>query len=76
MRPLFHAGRGPDALSFQIQAALLLLVVLRVPQASIDLILGVNHKVVEAMQKNLHLVRKKLVLKKEKDIKFGASAKW
>ena len=40
------------------------------------MILGVNHKVVEAMQKNLHLVRKKLVLKKEKDIKFGASAKW
>jgi hypothetical protein len=76
LHPLFHAGRGPDALSFQIQAALLLLVVLRVPQASIDLILGVNHKAVEAMQKNLHLVRKKLVLKKEKDIKFGASAKW
>ena len=76
LHPLFHAGRGPEAVSLQIQAALLLLVILPVPQASIHLILGVNHKVVEAMQKNLHLVRKKLVLKKEKDIKFGASAKW
>ena len=76
LHPLFHAGRGPEAVSLQIQAALLLLVILPVPQASIHLILGVNHKVLEAMQKNLHLVRKKFVLKKEKDIKIGTSAKW
>lgn len=50
--------------------------ILRVPLASIHLILGVNHKVVEAMHKNLQLVRKKYVVQKEKGIKFGASGKW
>ena len=38
--------------------------------------MGVNHKVVEAMHKNLQLVRKKYVVQKEKGIKFGASGKW
>ena len=76
LHPLFHAGRGPEALSLQTQSALLLLVILRVPLASIHLILGVNHKVVEAMHKNLQLVRKKYVVQKEKGIKFGASGKW
>ena len=50
--------------------------ILRVPLASIHLILGVKHKVVEAMHKNLQLVRKKYVVQKEKGIKFGASGKW
>ena len=76
LHPLFHAGRGPEALSLQTQSALLLLVILRVPLASIHLILGVKHKVVEAMHKNLQLVRKKYVVQKEKGIKFGASGKW
>ena len=76
LHPLFHAGRGPEALSLQTQSALLLLVILRVPLASIHLILGVNQKVVEAMHKNLQLVRKKYVVQKEKGIKFGASGKW
>ena len=60
LHPLFHAGRGPEALSLQTQSALLLLVILRAPLASSHLILGVNHKVVEAMRKNLQLARKKI----------------
>ncbi len=76
LHPLFQAGRGPEALSLQIQAALLLLLILRVSLASIHLLLGINHKVVENMQKHLEEIRKKHVLRKEKDIVFGASKTW
>ena len=76
LHPLFQAGHGPEALSLQFQAALLLLLLLRVSLASIHLILGVNHKVIETMQRRLEEIRKKHVLQKEKDIVFGASMKW
>ena len=76
LHPLFQAGRGPEALSLQMQAAVLFLLLLRVWLVSIHLLLGVNHKVAEKMQKNLEEIRKKHVLQKEKNIIFGASTKW
>eukprot|EP00438_Fugacium_kawagutii_P018574 Skav220205 [mRNA] locus=scaffold2858:132927:134168:+ [translate_table: standard] len=76
LHPLFQACRGPEALSLQLQAALLLLLLLRVSLASIHLILGVNHKVIETMQKHLEQIRKNHVVKTEKSIVFGASMKW
>ena len=76
LHPLFQAGRGPEALSLQLQASLLLLFLLRVSLVSIHLILGVNHKVIETMQRRLEEIRKKHVLQKEKDIVSGASMTW
>ena len=58
---------GPEALSLQVQAALLFLLLLRVSLASIHLILGINHKVIENMQKNLEQLRKKHVVQKENE---------
>ena len=76
LHPLFQAGRGPEALSLQVQASLLLLLLLRVSLVSIHLILGVNHKVLETMPRRLEEICRKHVLQKEKDIVFGASMKW
>ena len=76
LHPLFQAGRGPEALSPQIQASLLLLLLLRVAQASIHLILGVNQKVIENMQRRLEEVQKKYVEKWEKKIQFGKTSAW
>ena len=76
LHPLFQAGCGPEALSLQIQASLLLLLLLRVAQASIHLILGVNHKVIENMQRRLEEVQKKYVEKREKKIQFGKASAW
>ena len=71
LHPLFQAGRGPE-----VQAAILLLLITRVSLASIHLLLGINHKVVENMQKRLEEIRKKHVQRKEGDIVFGASKTW
>ena len=55
---------------------MLLLLLLRVSLASIHIILGVNHKAVENMQRRLEEVRRKYVEKKEKDIVFQKSKGW
>ena len=55
---------------------MLLLLLLRVSLASIHIILGVNHKAVENMQKCLEEVRRKCVEKKEKEIVFQKSKGW
>ena len=74
LHPLFQACRGPEALSLQTQAALLLLLLLRVSQAAIHVALGVNHKVIENMQRRLEQIRHDHVIKKEKEIVLGKSS--
>ena len=76
LHPLFQACRGPEALSLQTQAALLLLLLLRVSQAAIHVALGVNHEVVENMQRRLEQIRHDHVIKKEKEIVLGESSTW
>ena len=55
---------------------MLLLLLLRVSLASIHIILGVNHKAVENMQRRLEEVRRKYVEKKEKEIAFQKCKGW
>ncbi|CAK8987541.1 unnamed protein product, partial [Durusdinium trenchii] len=76
LRPFFQACRGPEALLLQIQAGILLLLLLRVVQSSIHLLLGVNRKAVEGMQRRLECVREKYVEKREKSIVFGKNSMW
>ena len=76
LHPFFQACRGPEGHSLQVQAALLLALLLRVPLASIHIMLGINHKAVEDMQRRLEEIRRKFVEKKEKHIVFGKSKTW
>ena len=69
LHPLFQACRAPEALSLQTQAALLLLLLLRVSQAAIHVALGVNHEVMENMQRRLEHIKKK-------EIVLGKSSTW
>lgn len=76
LHPLVQACRGPEGHSLQVQAALLLVLLLRVPLASIHIMLGINHKAVEDMQRRLEEIRRKYVEKKERQIVFGKSKTW
>ena len=76
LHPLFQICRGPEGHSLQVQSAMLLLLLLRVSLASIHIILGVNHKAVENMQRRLEEVRRKYVEKKEKEIVFQKCKGW
>eukprot|EP00438_Fugacium_kawagutii_P027736 Skav224789 [mRNA] locus=scaffold764:90069:91052:- [translate_table: standard] len=64
------------ALPLQYQTAILLFVLARVSLASIHLILGVNHKVMENLQEHLEQICTSHALQKEKTIVFGAIMKW
>ena len=50
LHPLFSECPGPQKQSLQMQSALLLLRLHRVPQSTIHLLLGTNHKAVENME--------------------------
>ena len=74
--PLFvdHWGKSHTPLS--TQAALLLLLLNRVPHAAIHRLMYVNHKAIEDMQKRLYTLREAYVLEKEKEICFGRGHEW
>ena len=58
------------------QLYILLLLLLRVSQAAIHVDLGVNHEVIENMQRWLEQIRHDHVIKQEKEIVLGKSSTW
>ena len=76
LHPLFVDGRGSGSTSLQLQAALLLLLLNRVPHPVIHGLLGVNHKAIEDMDKRLRDPRMKWVQEQEKHVNFGNGKKW
>ena len=73
--PLFVESQG-GATPLATQAALLLLLLNRVPHAAVHRLLHVNHKVIEDMEKRLCQLRQSWVLQQEKLIRFGADQAW
>ena len=76
LHPLFTDGRGTGATSLQDQSAMLLLKLLRVPHPAIHVLLDINHKGIEDMEKKLCELRREFVEKKEKEIVFGDGRNW
>ena len=76
LHPIFTEGTGSEAQPLQSQAALLLLKLHHVPQSTIHLLLGINHKAVEDMERKLCTLRKEYVEKVEKAITFGNGKGW
>ena len=62
--------------SLQVQWGLLLLKLLRVPHASIHVLLGVNHKDMAEMDWKLCCLRKEFVESEKEDIVFGDGKVW
>ena len=59
-----------------MQASLLLLKLLRVPHPTIHVLLNVNHKAIEDMEKRICDLRKAFVEKREKNVVFGDGRTW
>ena len=76
LHPLFTEGQGPQAQSLQMQAAHILLKLHRVPQSKIHLLLDINHKAIEDMEKKICKLRQEYVEKKEKEIVLGDGKCW
>ena len=76
LHPLFVDSRGNSAKPLQTQAALLLLLLHRVPQSTIHLLTDINHKAVEDMHLKLCLLRQDYVESKQKKILFGTDRGW
>ena len=76
LHPLFTDGRGTGAQSLQMRSSLLLMILLRVPHPSIHLLLNINHKAIEDMEKRLCELRQVFVEKEEKKIVFGDGKNW
>ena len=74
--PLFVNHWGSSSTPLAIQAALLLLLLNRVPHAAIHRLLHVNHKSIEDMSKRLGQLREAWVVKTEKKIQFGTGETW
>ena len=76
LHPLFTEGQGPQAQSLQMQAAHILLKLHRVPQSKIHVLLDINRKAIEDMEKKICKLRQEYVEKKEKEIVFGYLRMW
>ncbi|CAE7212292.1 unnamed protein product [Symbiodinium sp. CCMP2592] len=82
LHPLFSECMGPQKQSLQMQSAMLLLNLHKVPQSTIHLVLDINHKAIEDMEagacleKKLCRLRKDFVEKEEKKIVFGNKRTW
>ena len=77
LHPLFSEKTGSATTKYlQTQASMLLLHLHRVPQATIQALLGVNHKAVEGMQMKLFDLRRKYVEFEQKNIMFGDGKTW
>ena len=76
LHPIFTEGAGPERLDLQTQSAALLLKLHRVPQATIHLLLNINHQALEDMEKKICRLRQDFVEKQEKTIIFGNTKQW
>ena len=76
LHPLFTEGQGLQSQPLQSQAALLLLKLHRVPQSIIHMLLNVNHKAIEDVERKLCKLRQEHVESKEKAIQFGNGKSW
>ncbi|CAE7894029.1 unnamed protein product, partial [Symbiodinium necroappetens] len=76
LHPVFTEGKGSASRSLQMQASLLLLKLLRVPHPTIHVLLNVNHKAIEDMEKRICDLRKAFVEKREKIVVFGDGRTW
>ncbi|CAE7777099.1 unnamed protein product [Symbiodinium sp. CCMP2592] len=76
LHPLFSECMGPQKQSLQMQSAMLLLMLHKVPQSTIHLVLDINHKAIEYMEKKLCRLCKDFVEKEEKNIVFGNKRTW
>lgn len=74
--PLFCQSLGSSSTPLGIQAALLLLLLNRVPHPTSHRLLHVNHKAIEDMSKRLGQLREAWVVETEKKIQFGTGQTW
>ena len=74
--PLFVNHWGSSSTPLATQAALLLLLLNRIPHAAVHRLLHINHKTIEDMSKRLCQLRESWVVKAEKKIRFGTGVKW
>ena len=74
--PLFVNHWGSSSTPLATQAALLLLLLNRIPHAAVHRLLHINHKTIEDMSKRLGQLRESWFVKAEKKIRFGTGVKW
>ena len=73
--PIFTSTRGPEGHSLGVQASALLLRLANVQLSAIHILLGINHKALERMSRNLDLVRKNYVEQKQQTMSVDGKAK-
>ena len=77
LHPVFTSGKGAEGHSLAAQGCALLLRLASVPLSSIHVLLDMNHKAVERMEKSLAFARKAYVESHQKAMSFGfAKGKW
>ena len=78
LHPIFTSTMGPEGHSLALQASALLLRLAGVPLSSIHIVLGINHKALEKMEKNLATTRKAFVDAEQARMVLGngKGAKW
>ena len=69
--PIFSTGRGQCTSTLEDQAVVLMYAVHNASQALVHSITGHNHKMIEAIYKNLDIARRDFVEREEKKIQFG-----
>lgn len=76
LHPIFQVSSGQQHQLLQVQAALLLLLLVGSSHAQCGLILGVNHKMTEGMTSRLASLRQRHVEENEKHMTFGNGKRW
>ena len=74
--PIFTHGSGSSHTPLGHQAAVLCCALAGVPVAATPVILGMNHKPVSRIYNNIEIARSRRVIKKQKEIQFGAKNQW
>ena len=75
LHPIFTVTRGPEGHSLGVQASALLLRLANVPLSTIHIVLNINHKAVEHLERGLNQVRKHYVEETQKTMTFKYSNK-
>ena len=76
LHPIFQVSSGKQHQPLQVQASLLLLLLVGASTPQCRLLLGCNHKMIEGMRSRLQSLRRLHVEKKEKQITFGNGKTW
>ncbi|CAE7420610.1 unnamed protein product [Symbiodinium natans] len=71
LHPVFTSRNGSEGHSLSVQGSALLMRLAGVPLSSIHILLDMNHKALERMEKNLAFVRKAYVEHCQKSMSFG-----